>query len=97
MAFRSLCKVDSHVEDGEVWWYVKLGHIAVGREREASDLFQITEAYPDLLETAAATTIRPVVKTSEMAEEAVQEFRGHFSPSVKLRKLVIDGLCEVCS
>jgi hypothetical protein len=92
----SLCKVDSHVEDGEVWWYVRLGHMAVGREREASALLPITEAYPGLLESAAATTINSVVETSEMAKKALQKFTGHLSPNAKLRKLVVNGLCEVC-
>jgi len=65
--------------------------------REASALLPITEAYPGLLESASATTINAVDETSKMAEEAVREFTGRLSPSAQLRKLVVDGRCEICS
>ena len=82
---------------GEGWYYLQLAYVGIGHEHNPEHLGGIAAAHRRL--TAELPSTPEITKANEAyraASAAMNQFRTALSPDARLRKLLVDGRCDLC-
>ncbi len=84
-------------EKDQARWHLQLGAWSVGHAEEPAALQPLALVHKELV---AVLPLRAELKTlgeaSRTARQAIEELRRSLSPDARLRKLVLDGHCDLC-
>lgn len=81
----------------KVWWYLQLGAWGVGHTEDPAALRPLASVHKEL-NTAlpVAGEFKELIEVKQAAHQATQQFRRDLSPDALLRKLILDGRCDLC-
>ena len=84
-------------DKNQVWWYLQLGSWAIGHAEEPVALQPLILAHRELVATLPSRAEWQALGGADRtARQAVEEFQRSLSPYARLRKLVMDGRCDLC-
>lgn len=84
--------------DGRGPWRLPLATWCVGEAQAPEELVALREAHVDLLKHAADDArLRRMAEAFLSLDAAIQGFRGCLLPAARLRKLIVEGRCELCT
>jgi hypothetical protein len=90
-------ELDSHIENGRVYWYLKLGAWNVGHEEDPERLKPIIELHRELKEKVLSWEVIQIYQQRNAdAWRKVKKFQDHLGSDAQLRRLLLESRCEAC-
>ena len=87
----------AHYEEG-IRWHLQAGSAAIRHAEDPTKLQPLVAAYAELAATLPSTEeLRALGEAGRVSRRLIEEFRATLSSDARLRKLVLDGRCDLCS
>ncbi len=84
-------------QDDRVWWHLQLGGCGVGYTEYPAALLSLASAHKELTTALPATgEFKELIEVKQAVHQAIQQFQLALSPDALLRKLVLQGRCDLC-
>ncbi len=84
-------------DKNQVWWYLQLGSWAIGHVEEPVALEPLARVHKELVTVLPSKAeLKTLGETTQLAQKTIEEWRRALSPDARLRKLVVNGHCELC-
>jgi len=84
-------------EKNRVRWHLQLGAWAVGHAEDPAALQPLAGVHKALVAVLPLRVeLKALGETTQLAQKTIEEWRRALSPDARLRKLVVNGHCELC-